>query len=82
MNFLIYREYKNFSGIWQVGAVHAVVVYLCSRYQPQQDSTTCTIDRVANMYPNEGDGPSIFSTPSRFTTAPHGWLKLRYLNTA
>lgn len=28
-----------------------------------QDPTTCTIDRVANMYPNEGDGPSIFSTP-------------------
>nr|DAU95488.1 MAG TPA: hypothetical protein [Caudoviricetes sp.] len=30
---------------------------------PSQDPTTCTIDRVANMHPNEGDGPSIFSTP-------------------
>lgn len=47
-----------------------------------QGLPTCTIDRVANMYPNEGDGPSIFSTPSRFTTASHGWSKLRYLNTA
>nr|DAX24032.1 MAG TPA: hypothetical protein [Caudoviricetes sp.] len=37
--------------------VHAVPV------SPSQDLPTCTIDRVANMYPNEGDGPSIFSTP-------------------
>lgn len=73
MNFLIYREYRNFSGIWQVGAVHAVVVYLWPRYRPSQDTTTCTIDRVANMYPNEGDGPSIFSTPSLHHSS-HGWL--------
>lgn len=57
MNFLIYREYKNFSGIWQVGIVHVVAD------TPSQVPTACTIDRVANMHPNEGVGPSIFSTP-------------------
>ena len=55
--------------------VHAVADTL------SQDPTTCTIDRVANMYHNEGDGPSIFSTPL-FPIASHGWSKLRYLNTA
>nr|DAV68159.1 MAG TPA: hypothetical protein [Caudoviricetes sp.] len=42
---------------WYKGAVHVV------RPPVRQDPTTCTIDRVANMYHNEGDGPSIFSTP-------------------
>lgn len=33
-------------------------------------STECTIDRVANMHHNEGDGPSIFSTPSLHHSFP------------
>nr|DAP92152.1 MAG TPA: hypothetical protein [Caudoviricetes sp.] len=62
--------------IGQGGIVHAV-----SDTPPSQVSTTCTIDRVANMYPNEGDGPSIFSTPLA-SAYFHGWPELRYLNTA
>nr|DAS34643.1 MAG TPA: hypothetical protein [Caudoviricetes sp.] len=32
--------------------------------------SACTIDRIANIDHNEGDGTSIFWTPSRFVIAP------------
>lgn len=62
------------------------IVHAVTGAAPSQDLTTCTIDRVANMHPNEGVGPSIFFDPSHFsipptvgpnyaTSTPHSTLK-------